>query len=168
MPVFELQQSATGQRNRIAGLFRANAHRHAKCNWQSGSVTHSISVPARSRPKTWEVRLTELSLLAPGWDSYDADPPQSEPLAAAKVFLACLRESSKEPATLNPTVVGGLGFTFRNGDRKAYIEFRNTGSLLMLLSDGVNPSSVKRYLKDIPAYRDIISSIETYLNADHT
>ena len=78
-----------------------------------------------------ENRLASFANLKRGWDSYDADPPSYDARIGAWGFLHELKNHKIIPAKLNPSVVGGVGFTFRlkpDAKRWAYVEFRNTGN----------------------------------------
>lgn len=84
----------------------------------------------------WEGRLSGMRTLEKNWDSYGADPPTAEVLDKAEHALRSMGESSFLKS-VNPSVVGGVGLTFRRpseSSRYAYIEFRNTDSVHLLLA----------------------------------
>ena len=44
----------------------------------------------------------------------------------------------RAPDRLKPSVVGGIGVTFKINDRKCYVEFYNNGTVYALFSDGLS------------------------------
>ena len=85
--------------------------------------------------------LRSFARLQPGWDGYSAAPPTHVVIAAARDFL--FSTTDMPPDRVAPSVVGGLGVTFRKNGRKVYVEFRNTGSILVLFSDGTTEPEVE-------------------------
>jgi hypothetical protein len=95
----------------------------------------------------WAVKLDSLTELTAGWDGYKAEPPSAAVVAAAKHFLA---SNDLSPSRLAPSVVGGVGITFKHGGRKAYLELTNAGAVSLLLSDGVSDPHAEPVLVDDP------------------
>jgi len=62
-------------------------------------------------------------------------------IAAARDFLTATADLP--PDRIAASVVGGIGVTFRRNGRKVYVEFRNTGSILALFSDGTTEPVVE-------------------------
>lgn len=85
--------------------------------------------------------MTALTKLNAGWDGYKAPPPTHVVVAAARDFLTTTAEFP--PDRVAPSVVGGIGVTYRKNGRKVYVEFRNTGSILALFSDGSTEPAVE-------------------------
>jgi hypothetical protein len=96
----------------------------------------------------WAAKLDSFGELAVGWDGYKAEPPASRVIGAAKQFLAA---SELSPTRVAPSVVGGVGVTFKKNGRKAYIEWTNAGPVSLLLSDGVNDPHAEPVSVDDPA-----------------
>ena len=101
-------------------------------------------------------RLETLSKLETGWDSYGAEPPNEIALAMARAFL-----KMKLPTVLNPSVVGGIGMTFRTEKSKdfVYVEFRNTGNIHAAFITGTN--SIK--VCEVIYFEDTVKDIEEFL-----
>jgi hypothetical protein len=87
-------------------------------------------VPAALREQLWGF----LSL-QPGWNGYNAPPPNQEAVSIATSALGALRGMPFAPSRLAPSAVGGVGITYRRGKRKAYLECYNSGQTVLLLSD---------------------------------
>ncbi len=129
------------------------------------------SFPTNIRPSdidsepwpSFSKRLVEFGKLRANWDHDNAPAPSQASLAGAGEFLTSLRRMAFVPSRLSPSVVGGIGFTFRLQDRRVYVEFNNDGQGHMLLSDDRSEPTVERL---IPA--DIDSQIhqaKEFLNA---
>jgi hypothetical protein len=96
----------------------------------------------------WAAQLDSFAGLAVGWDGYRAAPPTARVLTAAKRALACV---GLTPARVAPSVVGGVGITFKRNGRKAYLELTNAGPVSLLLSDGVSDPHAEPVTADDPA-----------------
>lgn len=124
------------------------------------------STKVSSETKEWDKwfsKLASFSQLASGWDSYRAEPPSESTIRAAEGFLTFLREKGISPTKLNPSVVGGVGFTFRHGPRAVYIEFRNTGNAHAAFSDDVSEPEVIKVRQDTSGYDQVLTKAESYL-----
>ena len=103
--------------------------------------------------------LRSFAKLAPGWDGYSAAPPTPVVIAAARDYLNATAEFA--PDRVAPSVVGGVGVTFRRNGRKVYIEFRNTGSIHALFSDGTTEPVVEAV--DPGEYPEFLARARGYL-----
>jgi hypothetical protein len=112
----------------------------------------------------WFERLESIKSLQSGWDSYSAPAPGAVAFANALAFLQVLKLADKVPSKLAPSVVGGIGITFKNAARKVYVEFNNKGGVLALFSDGVSDPRVEKISPDEKAYLELIGKIKTYLD----
>jgi hypothetical protein len=112
----------------------------------------------------WFNRLDTFKKLKLGWDSYSAPAPTYSASSIAEAFLRKLQESGISPDRLSPSVVGGIGFTFREGGLKVYVEFSNRGSVHALFSDGMTDPVVEKVLPDDSSFSKLILRIKTYLH----
>jgi hypothetical protein len=83
----------------------------------------------------WSLKLDALVGLTSGWDGYHAEPPSASSLSVASSFLA---STQLIPTRVTASVVGGVGIMFKKYRLKAYVEVANSGSVSLLLSDGVS------------------------------
>jgi hypothetical protein len=118
-----------------------------------------------------ELRLAELAALKKGWDSYGADPPSAAALSSAQFFLFNSTLHFAYPAKVNPSVIGGVGVTYRAGAARhpyVYIEFQNAGSTLALWvpKSGAGKVRVERLGGDLPA--PLFHSIRDFVCPPHT
>lgn len=111
----------------------------------------------------WDARLDDLHTFQHGWDSYGAESPSEQSIGNARDFMAFLRTSAKEPTALNPSSVGGVGFTFRHGQRSVYIEFRNTGNAHAAFM-GAGKPRVAKVNQNTDGFRAVMHQAETHLN----
>jgi len=83
-------------------------------------------------------QLETLSGLEPGWDSYDAPPPNTQAIESARDFMVSLSSPEQAPAPMRvcASVEGGVGIVFRHGAKYADVEFLNDGSIVGGASDG--------------------------------
>jgi len=109
-------------------------------------------------------KIDSLKTLADGWDCYRAPAPSAESITRASNFLEEAAKSDNVLSRLAPSVVGGVGFTFKHANRKVYVEFRNTGSVHALLSDGVSEPVVENVQPNQSAYADLMLRIKGYFH----
>jgi hypothetical protein len=109
-------------------------------------------------------KLENFRTLKKGWDGYNAAPPDAKPLGFASDFLDVLRRNRYVPSRLAPSVVGGVGMTFRKQSRKVYVEFSNKGTVHALFSDGVTDPVVQKVAPDLPGYRALFAKTRAYLD----
>ena len=115
----------------------------------------------------WSKTLNEFGKLEIGWDSYNALPPTKAAINNAQGFLEFLRKNWKGPSKLTPSVVGGVAFTFRNGRRSVYVEFRNTGNTHAAFTDDSSTTGVPEVIKvlqDTVGYSKLIAKAKSHIN----
>ena len=82
-------------------------------------------------------RLETFRGLAPGWDSYDASPPNETALRNGRIVLGFVHEQEESPPVhVAPSAEGGVLLVFSAGGPKyADIECYNDGEILAILSE---------------------------------
>lgn len=103
-----------------------------------------------------------LQQLQPGWDGYDAEPPNSKAVGLARLVLIMLVESDAEPTRVDPSVEGGICISFIRGNRYGDIECFNTGELLAATSDGKSEPSVWTVTPDRDGIAAAASAIKSH------
>jgi hypothetical protein len=124
-------------------------------------------VPKGEQPidlEKWRRKIESMKTLVDGWDSYRAPAPSAESITRATLFLEEAAKSDNVLSRLAPSVIGGVGFTFKHANRKVYVEFRNTGSVHALLSDNVSEPVVENVQPNQSAYADLVPRIKGYLH----
>jgi hypothetical protein len=131
----------------------------------------SIRLPDRfySTPnRKWDdlfQKLNSYSQLKDGWNSYAAPRPSLTAISNARNFLNVLYVVAKLlPNRVRPSSVGGIGITFRNQGRKAYVEFLNNRRTHVLLSDGVGDPETYEASEGCEAFLKLVADIRRYLN----
>jgi hypothetical protein len=141
----------------------------ASLEGHSHPLSEQVIFPQRpeEQSKKWRqvfAKLRSYSSLVDGWDGYCAPPPLPTALKKVHGFLYALRHSHLRPTRLNPSVVGGIGVTFRKCQRKSYVEFYNDGTIHALFSDGESEPRTCQVLPTPAGYRPLIMEIQEYLN----
>ncbi|MGL4461466.1 MAG: hypothetical protein ACRDD1_04360 [Planctomycetia bacterium] len=108
-------------------------------------------------------RLASFAGLMQGWDGYKAAPPSLVAFRSAQQYLNSLEKSDLLPDDVDPSVVGGVGFTYHHGDRSVYLEFRNTGTVNALFMNGRNSPSVTRVEPDGVGYDEFVKAARSHL-----
>ena len=89
-----------------------------------------------------EEEIKRLMLLTKGWNSYDADPPNT---IARDNLIKVLNELGAQnflEGRVTPSAEGGLAIVFNNENKYADIECFNNGEILAIVSDLPNRSIV--------------------------
>jgi len=116
---------------------------------------------------SWFGKLRKIAGLKDGWDSYTAPKPAPAAIAAAGLYLSTLDLLAWEPARVEPSAMGGVGVTHRQGSRKVYIEFYNNGTVHALFSDRSDHGpkmETKPVVADVPSFYQFIRQAREYLN----
>ena len=75
-------------------------------------------------------KIDSFKALAKGWDSYNADPPSEAAMRTARILIG----EGLRPDRLCPSVVGGIGLTFKAKDPQGtrdytYVEIYNNNTV---------------------------------------
>jgi hypothetical protein len=109
-------------------------------------------------------RLSFLGQLAPGWDSYTAQPPNELSLDWARATLEVLGELGVPPTCIVPSAEGGISVCFVADNRYADVECFNNGEILAGLS-GVGEPRVWEVAPNKAGIRLALDEIRGYLRA---
>lgn len=109
-------------------------------------------------------QLQSTARLNAGWDSYSAPPPTPGARRAAEEALEILRSLNAEPAAVLPSVDGGVGICFNNGEKYGQLEFLNDGEAHALMYGGEGrPQAWQIDVSDRDALRAAWMRIGAYL-----
>lgn len=106
----------------------------------------------------------DFETLSDGWDTYNAPRPNGIAIANARWFTISNRLGKFRPTRIAPSVVGGIGITFRRGDHLAYLEFNNDGMTSFLLAREPNEPMVDPIGNDVSSYREAGDLIQGFLD----
>ena len=110
------------------------------------------------REKSLDDKLNELSQLDENWDSYGAQPPNSECISIAKEYLEKFRGRYELPMDVIPHVEGGISMIFSNGDAYVSFDIYNDGDIIA----GFSSSEVYEIPEDL-SLDDLITKMREYL-----
>jgi hypothetical protein len=116
--------------DRKLGRQRPGAHASAPTTMADLTVSPPFPGPPahlHPRPRRWWTRacsrLDELLRLPANWDSYDADPLESQTVDSAKGLLECLGSVLDLPEpSVSPTRIGGVLLQWRSGTKEIEVE----------------------------------------------
>jgi len=83
-----------------------------------------------------------LSRLELNWNSYGAEPPRMQAIRSAIEFLLLSARADVLPTRSLPSAEGGIAFRFMSDDKRALVEFLNTGAVEVMLYNAtgvINP-----------------------------
>lgn len=109
--------------------------------------------------------LRRLETLQPGWDTYSAPAPSHFSIQQARTFVGVLHNIGFAPGRVAPSAIGGVGITFRNASKEAYIEFRNDETTYLVLADVPNDPLVEPVRSETESLRQTAHQIREFLNA---
>ena len=78
-------------------------------------------------------KLHGFARLETGWNGSNAEAPSALAITTAEQFLnSC---PNWPPARIEPSAMGGVGITYRTGERRVYVEVYNDARIHALFSD---------------------------------
>lgn len=78
----------------------------------------SSPTPAAPQWSQWESRVASFRNVGDAWAAGKAAAPNEQAILNSDSFLKSLQRADFPPRQIGASVVGGIGFTFRNGSRK--------------------------------------------------
>jgi hypothetical protein len=81
------------------------------------------------------IKAESLKSLSRNWDSYDSPPPATGVVESSLKFLAKIYQESFLPSSIVPSAEGGLALYFTREGKNAYLEYRNSGELILAMYD---------------------------------
>jgi hypothetical protein len=114
--------------------------------------------------KDWEDEVAQLEKLKQGWNGYDATEPTRQSIERAKSYLHAATREGFDPKRVEASVMGGVGITHRQGNRKVYVEFYNNGTAHGLFSDRTGRMHTMSVAVGEDELRRFIARAKDYLN----
>jgi hypothetical protein len=112
----------------------------------------------------WEAELHKFENLKSGWNGYDAPPPNPAAIASASDYLCIAQQEGFQPHRIEPSVMGGIGVTHRQDNRKVYVEFYNHGAVHSLFSERSGKMHTMPVIPDDEQIRCFIVKAKEYLD----
>lgn len=110
------------------------------------------------KQKNLDSKLNDLSQLDENWDSYGAQPPNSECISIAKEYLEKFRGRYELPMDVIPHVEGGISMIFSKDDAYVSFDIYNDGDIIA----GFSNSEVYE-IPDALSFDDLITRMREYL-----
>ncbi len=111
--------------------------------------------------------LKRFAKLQSGWDGYDADAPNEVAIFWCEELIKILVKDKFIPKGLTPSVEGGVGVYFEEGDKYADIECLNNGAILAVTSIGDNEPQVWDVEHTPFSMKETVKTISKFLTDDH-
>lgn len=111
-------------------------------------------------------RLDAFRGLAPGWDSYDAPPPNETALRNGRTVLRFVHEQEEVPSVhVAPSAEGGVLLVFSAaGPKYADIECYNDGEILAILSEPSSEPTIWRLTLEEEHLQTALERIAAFLD----
>lgn len=128
---------------------------------------HRSANPRRSDVAAQLSKLDSFRRLRPGWDSYEADPPNETALENARqALLLFLGSESPLPVRVAPSAEGGVTLVFSwGGSKYADIECFNDGEVLAITSEPGQEPTIWPLALDKEGFDIALERITTFLDA---
>lgn len=98
------------------------------------------------------MKLEMMKTLQKGWNSYKAEAPSLNVIERVRRFIPLLCD----PDRVEPSAMGGIGVTYCNNNKKAYVEFYNNNNIAVLLTDDVFMNVVQSI--EFPKIIEVVSN----------
>ncbi len=108
--------------------------------------------------------IRSFAILQDGWDGFSASPPAPVAMSNAKEFLRSLDDSGRQPDRVAPSTAGGVGITCMAVARMAYVEFYNSGAILVAFDGKDERPQVRRVAPAPEAMPTLVDDIADYLD----
>jgi len=109
--------------------------------------------------------LATYSELTDGWNSYGADKPSSHTLGLILRLLNKLRDEFFLPNQLVPSAEGGVAAYFKADDRVSYLEYRNSGEVILAMYDQQGEPDIRELTENDADESRAIALIRQYIRA---
>jgi len=104
--------------------------------------------------------------LANNWDSYGAEKPSRASVEATAEILGRLREELFLPNRVVPSSEGGIAVYFNKDNKTGYLEYRNSGDVILAMYDNQNDPSIIELTRTDADKSKAISLIRSYITED--
>jgi hypothetical protein len=112
---------------------RSRLQRFDQCILEGFSTSQFLQV--QRRYSQLRGSLARYSKLKNDWNSYGAEKPSTRTIELIHRLLNKLSEQLFLPAQLIPSAEGGVAAYFKSGDRVSYLEYRNSGEVILAMYD---------------------------------
>jgi hypothetical protein len=103
--------------------------------------------------------------LTDNWNSYEAEKPSPAAIKGVARFLRRLRAELFMPNRVIPSAEGGVAIYFARGNKTAYLEYRNSGEMILAMYDNLGDPMVVELTESDADESRAFSDIRDYLTA---
>jgi hypothetical protein len=161
-------------------VFSGPRHVPEEITWPSGSSWKILTffknfiAEARSTSKFLQIAKTYQELhssldtcatLADNWDSYGAAKPEKHSVEAVGRFLQRLFAELFMPSRVIPSAEGGVAVYFNGENKTAYLEYRNSGEVILAMFDDHSDPIIVELTKDDVDESRAVSLIRSYITS---
>ena len=108
-------------------------------------------------------KINDMKNLKPNWDTYGAEPPESEAKNVARELLVCMERRRFLPTDAVASTEGGVALSFMSENRYADIECLNTGEILAVTVIGQEEPVVWEVAKSNASFIEAIERIHDHI-----
>jgi hypothetical protein len=105
------------------------------------------------------------SKLSDDWDSYGAERPSPHTIELTFRLLNKLRHELFLPLRLVPSAEGGIAAYFKADDRESYLEYRNSGEVILAMYDRDSEPDVRELTENDDDESRAIALIREHIRA---
>ena len=109
--------------------------------------------------------LATYSKLSDDWNSYGAEKPSTHTIDLTLRLLNRLRDELFLPRQLVPSAEGGIAAYFKADDRVSYLEYRNSGEVILARYDQRNEPDICELTENDADESTAIALIREYITA---
>ena len=107
--------------------------------------------------------LATYSKLTDDWNSYGAEKPSTHTLELILRLLNKLRDEFFLPSQLVPSAEGGVAAYFKADDRVSYLEYRNSGEVILAMYDQQSEPDIRELTENDADESRAIALIRQYV-----
>ncbi len=109
--------------------------------------------------------LAVYSRLSDDWNSYGAEKPSARTVDLTFRLLKKLRDELFLPVRLIPSAEGGIAVYFKADDRVSYLEYRNSGEVILAMYDQHAEPDIRELTENDDDESRAIALIREYITA---
>jgi hypothetical protein len=109
--------------------------------------------------------LDTCATLADNWDSYGAAKPEKHSIEATGRFLQRLFAELFMPSRVIPSAEGGMAVYFNSENKTAYLEYRNSGEVILAMFDDHSDPIIVELTEDDADESRAVSLIRSYITS---
>jgi hypothetical protein len=131
---------------------------------QQGFLTSEF-LQIQNRYRQLRGALTTYSKLSDDWNSYGAEKPSAQTINLTLRLLNKLHYELFLPTRVIPSAEGGVATYFKADDRVSYLEYRNSGEVILAMYDQHSEPDIRELTENDADESRAIALIREYITA---